>query len=110
MNAQWHHILHTFGYVILVEHAFLGSMCRFSDYFHSYSELSKGISGIILCLIYTGFQFDKASFHSRRSFTDADILMQIFGDHTRDIRCANLSSTNLFLNGLSIESSSSSFD
>ncbi|KAK8467112.1 hypothetical protein PHAVU_008G256150 [Phaseolus vulgaris] len=30
MNAQWHHI-HTFGYVILIGHAFLGNMCWFPD-------------------------------------------------------------------------------
>ncbi|KAK7349076.1 hypothetical protein VNO77_06144 [Canavalia gladiata] len=48
MNAQWHHI-HTFGYVTLIGHAFLGSMW---------------------------FRNDKDSFHNGRSITAAAILLQ----------------------------------
>jgi hypothetical protein len=40
-------------------------------------KLYKGISGVICCLIYTGLQHDKASFHNGRSISATAILLQM---------------------------------
>ncbi|KAH1052534.1 hypothetical protein GLYMA_08G223100v4 [Glycine max] len=48
---QWHHI-HTFGYVILVGHAYLGSRCWFLDYFHRRLDLMHGSKFCYNCVLY----------------------------------------------------------
>ncbi|KAK7372145.1 hypothetical protein VNO80_05515 [Phaseolus coccineus] len=48
----------------------------------------KEIRGVIYCLIYTGFQYEKASFHNGRSITAAVISLQYFPEEWNDILAA----------------------